>query len=773
MSLNLSLIDSKKLAEVTEKIGLMHDLGKASTYFQEYIKCGYKTNLAYHSYVSAIITYINFQEWKELSDFAPLAFKCVQKHHSDLSSFLGDKLDNDALTDQTLCIYNNLKENIKTDQELNNLLTNYNIRLPNLTSNNIKAIAEDLEDFPDIDFDDIEKSMELFLLQNLLFSILIDADKHSANRMKFTPLKEISSILNYSPSKIVAEKNTSPDNLTSLRNKFLNYVNNNPYLSRSQKLYSLTAPTGSGKTFACMEFADVVQHMENKSYRVIYCLPYTSIIDQNYKEFEKVLKSNLPQSFTLDYRYLVKHHHLVDYVKTIAKENDYNIEDLQKDILFIESWESGCIISTFVQLFHSIIGNKNSMIRKFHNIINSIILLDEVQNLPPQYYCLLQVLFKVLAEKFNTYILSCSATQPYIYSKDSYSELAPKSLFNIADFNRVLINIFPLGDDKAIDLNDFCDNYLSLKDVDSVLIVMNTKRAAIEVYNYISSHYADSFQIYCLTTLHIPKDRQYIIEEINALLKNKTPKVILVSTQLIEAGVDLSFKRVYRDFGPLDSIIQVAGRCNRHNEYGELGGEMFLLNLKEENKILSNYVYDKYILQQTEALLRNFQNITSNQFEELVNLYYNSLNIKGEGEAILNAIKNLNYDEHIPNQIPIKCFKLIKDDYATETLYLLTDEMASETMNSIIDSINRLKNIGSDKNEFFNIMNKIKQDFRLISPYEINLTKKELDLFKNSINLEKLDEHIYFVEKENIAEFYDLKIGLNLYSFETSGCLSL
>ena len=79
MSLNLSLIDSKKLAEVTEKIGLMHDLGKASTYFQEYIKCGYKTNLAYHSYVSAIITYINFQEWKELSDFAPLAFKCVER----------------------------------------------------------------------------------------------------------------------------------------------------------------------------------------------------------------------------------------------------------------------------------------------------------------------------------------------------------------------------------------------------------------------------------------------------------------------------------------------------------------------------------------------------------------------------------------------------------------------------------------------------------------------------------------------------------------------
>jgi CRISPR/Cas system-associated endonuclease/helicase Cas3 len=75
--------------------------------------------------------------------------------------------------------------------------------------------------------------------------------------MKFTPLKEISSILNYSPSKIVAEKNTSPDKLTSLRNKFLNYVNTNPYLSRSQKLYSLTAPTGSGKTFACMEFADV------------------------------------------------------------------------------------------------------------------------------------------------------------------------------------------------------------------------------------------------------------------------------------------------------------------------------------------------------------------------------------------------------------------------------------------------------------------------------------------------------------------------------------
>jgi len=302
---------------------------------------------------------------------------------------------------------------------------------------------------------------------------------------------------------------------------------------------------------------------------------------------------------------------------------------------------------------------------------------------------------------------------------------------------------------------------------------MNTKRSAIEVYNYIKSNYSEDYQIFCLTTLHIPKHRKSIIEKVNNLLKDKKNKVILVSTQLIEAGVDLSFQKVYRDFGPLDSIIQVAGRCNRHNEYGELGGKMFVVNLKDEKHILSKLVYDKYLLQQTAEILEDYTNITSIQFDDIVKDYYKNLDIRAEGEAILRAIKDLNYDQYFKNQIPIKNFKLIENDYANYSLYLLADDTATQAKNSIIEDINSLKIIKGDKNEFFKIRDNIKQNYRILSSYEINLTSNEIKTIQDSINLEQLDDYIYFVEKENISEFYNFDSGLNIYSFETSSCLSL
>ena len=772
LSLNLSLVTKENLADIAEKIGLMHDLGKASYFFQEYIRGGSKSN-SQHSSVSAIIAYINFKKWEEYSFFAPQAYKCIQKHHSDLTAFGEEHNDSPYIT---LKIYESVKTSLMDDKVLNALLNQHNIQLPSLTKEKIDDLYDEIDDLPENTFgDDREKAMELFLIQNLLFSVLIDADKHSASRMIFLPVKEIYSKLNYSPSKIIAEKNQSPDKLTSLRNQFLDHIKNNPNLSDSQKLYSITAPTGSGKTFACLEFANCIQNLENKSRRVIYCLPYTSIIDQNYQEFENVLKSNLSDSLPLDYKYIVKHHHLVDYTETNNQETNYNYyqEELPKNLFFIEAWESGCVISTFVQLFHSLISDKNNMIRKLHNIINAIILLDEVQNIPPKYYCLLQVLFKVLAEKFDTYILSCTATQPHIYSPNSYIELSPSSLFDIPDFNRVRIHISPLDQNKALDIKDFCKDIINLEDAESVLIVMNTKRSAIEVYNYIKSNYSEDYQIFCLTTLHIPKHRKSIIEKVNNLLKDKKNKVILVSTQLIEAGVDLSFQKVYRDFGPLDSIIQVAGRCNRHNEYGELGGKMFVVNLKDEKHILSKLVYDKYLLQQTAEILEDYTNITSIQFDDIVKDYYKNLDIRAEGEAILRAIKDLNYDQYFKNQIPIKNFKLIENDYANNSLYLLADDTATQAKNSIIEDINSLKIIKGDKNEFFKIRDNIKQNYRILSSYEINLTSNEIKTIQDSINLEQLDDYIYFVEKENISEFYNFDSGLNIYSFETSSCLSL
>src|SRR5690554_5446995 len=127
---------------------------------------------------------------------------------------------------------------------------------------------------------------------------------------------------------------------------------------------------------------------------------------------------------------------------------------------------------------------------------------------------------------------------------------------------------------------------------------MNTKRSAIDLFRILKDQYGDSYRFFCLTTFQTPKSRLCRIAEIKTALENKE-RIILVSTQLIEAGVDLSFQRVYRDFGPLDSVIQVAGRCNRHSEYGVLGGRMSLLLLTDDGKEYCRRVYDNYLLQKT------------------------------------------------------------------------------------------------------------------------------------------------------------------------------
>ncbi len=770
LSLNLNTTTKDKLASVAEKIGIMHDLGKASSYFQNYIRGGKQNNLSHHSFISAVITYFNFNSWNELSFFAPFAFKCVQKHHSNLSSFYSEGLDNAALINETLTIYKSVLDNINNDVDLTKLLKEHNISLPDLSDSSFQLLNDNLDDFS-LTYSpaNIDDTIESFLIQNLLFSVLIDADKHNAAGKEYVYLDKLNPKLCYSPAKLIAEKNKKQGALNPLRNQFIANIQENLNIELSQKLYTLTAPTGSGKTFACLEFTNCIQNLEDTSRRVIYCLPYTSIIDQNYKEFENVLKSNLYEKTSLDYRFIVKHHHLVDYSTVTKAEPTYNLDELQKDILSIESWESACVISTFVQLFHSLIGNRNGMLRKLHNIINSIILLDEVQNLPGDYYPLLRVLFKVLAERFDTFILSCSATQPYLFPQDTYIELCQKELFSVPDFNRVKLNI----NLKEQTLDEFCQNCLELGDSKSILIVMNTKRSALAVYDFLLSKYSSSYQVFCLTTLHIPVHRQEIIERIGCIIKEEKTKVVLVSTQLIEAGVDISFQKVYRDFGPLDSIIQVAGRCNRNNELGELGGEMFLVNLQKDGKFLSHYVYDKYLLSKTKECLEEYTSLESHQFPSIVDNYYQKLDIGAKGEAILKAISILNYDQYIQNQVPIADFKLISDDYATETVYILCDKISTKAISSIIGYLDYLKQTKLSKEEIQHIKTALEKEYRSLNSYQINLSPNELSAIYDSYKVKKLNDHIYYIENEFVNEFYEYPTGFKLYSTAKSSCLAL
>jgi CRISPR-associated endonuclease/helicase Cas3 len=345
-------------------------------------------------------------------------------------------------------------------------------------------------------------------------------------------------------------------------------------------------------------FANILkERLEEDEGRIIYCLPYTSIIDQNFDEFEKIFKFGKKNKYEQrPARYLLKHHYLsMKNVKNRISKEEYSYKDYLDDKLFVESWESSMVVTTFVQFFHTVIGYKNSFLKKFHNIINSIVILDEVQNINPEYYYLLRKILAVLGEKFNTYFLLITATQPIILDSQTCRPvpLIKKQKYMEHNlFNRVVLKVIK-GPQYLKDFqNDFCAKFAG----ENCLIVLNTKKAAVSLFQYIKKNTTD-YEIFCLTTYLVPRDRKDKIDKIKNLLKDKK-QIIVVATQLIEAGVDVSFKYVFRDFGPLDSIIQVAGRCNRNGEYGLLGGFMTLIMLADDNdKLYHKYIYKPIIAQ--------------------------------------------------------------------------------------------------------------------------------------------------------------------------------
>lgn len=765
LSLSTKLITKDHLEGLAFKIGLMHDLGKASIFFQEHIRGKNREPLSHHSLVSAIALYYVLIDDNKFADFALIAFKAVQRHHGNLSAFGTERLSDRVLISNTLKIYNSVLQQIKNDQNLTNLFHGNSITLPHLDKDKIEKLGDELYDFEKVE--DADDAVERFLIQNLLFSVLLDADKHDAARIAYKTDQQLKQAISYSPNQYIKTFKKKESKLNAIRSDLLSAASS--INADMGKCFAMSAPTGSGKTLACLGFANALQLSLQKQRRLIYCLPYTSIIDQNHEEICKVLKANGMDAKESDL--LLKHHHLVDFSSRNASEQpkeDYDLLDYQNDSLIVNSWGSACIVSSFVQLFHSLIGSKNSLVRKLHNIVNSIILLDEVQNLPPKYYLLLRRIFYVLANRFDTYILTCTATQPFIYEPDSFLEISPKGLFDHEVFNRVSLEIV----NKTQSIEEFAES-LDLEGTLNVLFVLNTKKSAIELYQILQERYGSAYQTFCLTTYHLPILRLDRIEQIKKQLKAGKP-LILVSTQLIEAGVDLSFQKVYRDMGPLDSIIQVAGRCNRHGELGVLGGKMQLLNLVKDEKSYATMVYDGYVLDKTNETLSGYDKLESKDFAKLIKSYYHSLEFEATSSAIMNAIKDLNYDQDRIRQLAIDRFKLIEESYPTSTLFIPHSSEARKALQNLLNAQNELKDADIlDEITESKLRLTIKESYNKLSSYQLNLTRNDLKNYSRSMSYyHKLCDDVYYISAEGIEAVYDESTGFVLEPVYRGAALS-
>lgn len=319
--------------------------------------------------------------------------------------------------------------------------------------------------------------------------------------------------------------------------------------SQTPNVYRLNVPTGGGKSLSSLSFA--LRHAElNNLQRVIYVIPYTSIIDQTAREFRAIFGDEQ----------VIEHH------SNITEE-----VDSEDNRLATENWDAPIIITTSVQFFETLFSCKNSRCRKIHNIANAVIVFDEVQTLPTNLLkpCLLAL--KTLQREYNCTHVLCTATQPALTNRDRFDigwpENEVKSLLGheleeslAKEMKRVKVEF--LG---SITEESLVSHFISLE-MGSALIIVNLTSQAQKLYELLKARSVSG--LFHLSARMCPAHRMDVLNEVRERLLAGLPTV-LVATRVVEAGVDISFPVVYRDQCGLDSLAQAAGRCNRHGELSE------------------------------------------------------------------------------------------------------------------------------------------------------------------------------------------------------------
>lgn len=312
-------------------------------------------------------------------------------------------------------------------------------------------------------------------------------------------------------------------------------------------LFSLTVPTGGGKTLSSLAFA--IKHaLHFGKKRIIYVIPYTSIIEQNAAVFRDILGKKA----------VLEHH-----------SNYEPEEEDRRSRLASENWDAPLIVTTNVQFFESLFGNRSSHCRKIHRIANSVVILDEAQMLPLHLLKPSIEALRELAQNYRTSIVLCTATQPALSPSETFRdglegvrEIISDPITLYQAFKRVdTVKLPPLTDD---DLSERLNEYRQ------VLCVVNTRKHARQLYERIQAKRG----CFHLSALMCPAHRTEVIRKVREALKSGAPCRV-ISTQLVEAGVDIDFPVVFRSIAGVDSIAQAAGRCNREGKLAK-NGQVFI-----------------------------------------------------------------------------------------------------------------------------------------------------------------------------------------------------
>ncbi|SPY35367.1 Superfamily II helicase [Porphyromonas cangingivalis] len=525
-------------------LGLLHDFGKSSEGFQTYIiQSGLKGKPATkspHSLYGAEVGY----RYSSSAIIGKILAYCISGHHR-------------GLYDEDLMAKKMGLEAHKISQDTQRLLDAY----PEMATE-FKKATEGLM-LTRMSWEDIQ------LLVRMLFSCLVDADSLDTeafcNPMQYTERIDSTIQINielWQCLKLLLQKKTETFSQTSAINqtraRFLSQCIEHGQKA-SKGIYSLSLPTGAGKTLSSMAWA-LECAIKHQASRIIIVIPFTSIITQTASELKKVFGEHM----------VFEHHSEVSDPSEKAKYESKNA--VLKALA--ENWDAPIIVTTNVQFFESLFSNKRARCRKLHNICNAVVIFDEVQMFPTKFLHPMVRSIESLTRMFGTQILLCTATQPIFNEKVSNStfytlkqkaeEVIPFAPETFSIFNRVEYNI----DSSETDIESLAQR---LAQHPSVLCIVNTRKDALQLAQALKQISTDKEGVLIhLSRMMCSVHLKETIQKVKVRLAKGLPTRV-ISTQLIEAGVDLDFPIVYRASAGLDSIIQAGGRCNREGKLSTKG----------------------------------------------------------------------------------------------------------------------------------------------------------------------------------------------------------
>ena len=599
------------IAECIEYVVKFHDLGKAIPEFQKYIKnpkkyTGNRRNKA-HAPVSMLFWLLFAQENNIPKDVVLLVVSVVWKHHGDFPTF--ESLLYDALYEY--------EEDFKiSEYPIDKVRSDLNLAL-NLNSDVDEFDIEDLFEDDFIEKKSFAEAAELKVKALMLFSILLEADRtflalpEEYLKLKMTPADQVKINPEIVSSFLIKKSKTGNQNKilnqyrTNLRHKIIENS------CGQSKIESITVPTGLGKTMMAAEWALKHRNQNNVKRKVIIVLPFLSIIDQTVKEYKQLFTGHNTDSLILEA-------HSIAERKYVDDSNEEQNSKFNNAIDFIsDTWDYDFIITTFDQFLYTLLSSKNRYLMRFHNLADALIIIDEIQALPLILWQPLSVALNLISEKINAKTLIMSATQPeFIQTSELVSH--PEKIFVQQNRYELILN-----HTNSVNLNNFIENCIKRIDDENwhsqrCLIVLNTRASARAVLDSLEDKI--KCDVFFLSADVTPKERLANIEKIK---KNKP--CLVIATQCIEAGVDIDMDFAIRDFAPLDSIVQCAGRCNRNGLKKRAKIEIITL-VNENGSNFSGFIYDKTLLEKTAVILAQNKNcIPEENIFPLVTDYFKML----------------------------------------------------------------------------------------------------------------------------------------------------